>query len=189
MEPSRISLRWLRRLIWNDTLRKCQNVPFSVLQAIFVTFWQKEVTYISMKHHTKQDHFVKQLTETCCRTALWHTANLKIRKKFRPMSACADCACWHGSILFANTLNPLFSEDCSYILYPLLNGKYKPLRFWSYKLEKSVHHWINFYNPSDAHWNFVADANIQWSGYKLHVIKRLHLLWNFLECLKALTII
>ena len=41
-----------------------------------------------------------------------------------------------------------------------------------------------FYFPSDPHWNFIVDASIQWPGCMSHVIKRMHLLWNFSERLQ-----
>ena len=35
-------------------------------------------------------------------------------EKFRPMSACTECAGCHEPILFANVLNPIFTERGSY---------------------------------------------------------------------------
>ena len=63
-------------------------------------------------------HFNKQRTEPWRIIIVWHTENLKECKKFRPMSACADCAGWHGSILFANAFSLHFTELRYTSFYP-----------------------------------------------------------------------
>ena len=60
----------------------------------------------------KRVNFVKQPTESWCRMVLWNIEkkNGKLARS-QPMSACAHCAGWHGSIFFANALSPLFTEQ------------------------------------------------------------------------------
>ena len=45
---------------------------------------------------------------------------------------------------------------------------------------------IHGHNPSGAHWNFIANPNVWWSGeYRyIQVTECLRLLWNFSKCLK-----
>ena len=38
-------------------------------------------------------------------------------KKYQPMSTCAKCTGWHGSILFADALSPLFMRYGSQTIY------------------------------------------------------------------------
>ena len=50
---------------------------------------------------------------------------------------------------------------------------------------KVIHPSLNhFYNPLEAHWNFMVDASIKWPWCMLKVTKRWHLLWNFNERLE-----
>ena len=44
-----------------------------------------------------------------------HCRKFTNNKKYRPMPACACCAGWHGSILFADALSSLFTELLLYI--------------------------------------------------------------------------
>ena len=77
--------------LWYITLKDSSNNDWSV-QFILFDKWGRTI-----------DHLICiQFTTTSI-------------KKFRLMSACADCAGWHGSKFFEDALRPSFTDQSSYI--------------------------------------------------------------------------
>ena len=81
--------------------------------------WRIIPTKISPNDRSIKFHFVQQPSELL--NYMGYNYPLAFRRskeseKFRPISACANCSGWHGSMLFANALISPFLQSIAYVI-------------------------------------------------------------------------
>ena len=78
---------------------------------------------------------------------------------------------------------PSYTDDIDHnLLYGYTN--YWNVTKCTYLIKVIIPSLNHDHNPSYAHWNFIANANIWSPGAYIQVTECLHLLWNFSEHLK-----
>ena len=119
---------WFLSSIWQKALWEKEKMLVTSIFSFSHNVFKRLLSWCGLKSGL----YCQELSEL-----EWFSDRQKLNKKakrFRPRSACADCAGWHESILFADVLGPHFTEHCRMIVHITL---YKMVHFAIYWISRS----------------------------------------------------